>query len=77
MENVTNTQNAPKVYRRKDRSVSLQTRQKISQALTGRPKSIQHRQAISNALKNDYWPKIPHASQDANKNSTDGWESTM
>ncbi len=56
-----------KQYKRQDRSVSPETRQKISQALTGRPKSPEHRQAISNSLRADtggYWSHIKPAPKD-------------
>ena len=51
-----------KTYLRKDRSVSPETRHKIRNALKNRPKSDEHKQHISNALKADtggYWSKIP------------------
>ena len=51
-----------KTYLRKDRSVSPETRQKISNALKNRPRSDEHKQHISNALKADtvvYLSKIP------------------
>ena len=60
-------ENTQKQYKRQDRSVSQQTRQKISQALSGRPKSPEHRQAISNSLRADtggYWSHIPPAPKD-------------
>jgi len=51
-----------KQYLRKDRSVSPETRMKISNALKNRPKSEEHKQHISQSLKADtggYWSKIP------------------
>lgn len=51
-----------KNYKRQDRSVSPETRQKISKALKNRPKSAEHKQHISQSLKADtggYWSKIP------------------
>ena len=48
-------------------SLSPETRQKISQALTGKPKTISHRQAISTSLRADtggYWSHIPPAPKD-------------
>lgn len=68
-----------KQYKRKDRSVSPETRRKISQSLTGRPKTIQHRQAISRGLSANsggYWSHIPPAPQDNNGEGA-GWESVM
>lgn len=47
-----------KVYKRTSREVSDQTRQKISQALTGRKHSLETRQKISNGQK-AAWARIP------------------
>lgn len=65
MENTKNTQQ--KQYKRVDRSVSPSTREKISQALMNKPKSPEHRAAISRSLKADtggYWSHIPPAPKD-------------
>lgn len=51
-----------KDYKRKDRSVSPETRRKISNALKNRSKSEVHKQHISDALKAEtggYWSHIP------------------
>ena len=45
--------------KRTNRRLSVETKQKISQALQNRPKSIRHRQALSIALKK-YWQTIPY-----------------
>ena len=59
-ENVDmNTITTPqKQYKRQDRSVSPETRQKISQTLKGKSKSITHRTHISQGVAN-YWRQIP------------------
>lgn len=44
-------------YKRKYREMDDATKQKISQKLKGRMKSISHCQAISDGLKN-YWQQI-------------------
>ena len=67
-------ENTQKQYNRVDRSVSPETRQKISRALTGKPKTISHRQAISNSLRADtggYWSHIKPAAKDDEGNG--GW----
>lgn len=56
-----NTQ--PKQYKRQDRSVSPETRAKISQTLRGRSKSLTHCQNISQGVKN-YWEQIPKRKDD-------------
>lgn len=53
-----NTFTTPKQYKRIDRQVSPETRQKISQSLRGRSKSYSHRTHISQGVKN-YWEQIP------------------
>lgn len=53
-----NTFTTPKQYKRVDRQVSPETRQKISQSLKGRSKSYSHRTHISQGVKN-YWEQIP------------------
>ena len=47
-----------KQYKRQTREMSDQTKQKISQSLTGRRKSPTHVNNISQGLKN-YWSQIP------------------
>lgn len=46
-----------KQYKRQDRSVSPETRQKISQSLKGRSKSFTHRTHIAQGVAN-YWRQI-------------------
>ena len=56
-----------KQYKRVNRAVSPETKAKISRSLAGIPKTMQHRQAISNSLKADtggYWSHIPPTPQD-------------
>ena len=45
--------------KRQFRELSNDTKQKISNASKGRPKSQSHRQHISQAM-TDYWKTIPH-----------------
>lgn len=47
-----------KQYKRTNREVSPETRQKISQSLKGRSKSYSHRTHISQGVKT-YWEQIP------------------
>lgn len=71
-------ENTQKQYKRQDRSVSPETRRKISQALSGRPKSSEHRQAISNGLRADtggYWSHIKPAPKDDGGNG--GWPTDL
>ena len=44
---------------RQYRELSDMTKQKISQAMKGKSKSLTHKENISNGLK-DYWKKIPN-----------------
>ena len=56
-----------KQYKRVNRAVSPETKAKISKSLAGKPKTMQHRQAISNSLRADtggYWSHIQPAPQD-------------
>lgn len=53
-----NTITTPKQYKRVDRQVSPETRQKISQSLKGRSKSYTHRTHIAQGVKT-YWEQIP------------------
>jgi len=58
-KNDMNTISTPqKQYKRQDRSVSPETRQKISQTLKGKSESITHRTHISQGVAN-YWRQIP------------------
>ena len=56
-------------YKRQDRSVAPETRQKISQALRGRSKSITHCQNIAKGVKN-YWEQIPPKPQEGDREGT-------
>lgn len=47
-----------KQYKRQNREVSPETRQKISQSLKGRSKSFTHRTHIAQGVKT-YWEQIP------------------
>ena len=44
--------------KRTDRKVSETTRKKIAEALRGKPKTTEHKQALSKSLK-EYWATIP------------------
>ena len=46
-------------YKRQYRQMSDETKQKISQSLKGRSKSMSHVENIKNGLKN-YWKNIPN-----------------
>ena len=50
--------------KRTSRRLSEETRQKISMALRGKPKSEQHRQSLSAALVR-YWATIPAEENEA------------
>ena len=52
-----------KQYKRQDRSVSPETRAKISNSLRGRSKSLTHCQNIAQGVKN-YWEQIPPKQKD-------------
>lgn len=56
-------------YKRKQRSLSDQTKQKISMKLKGRRKTISHAANISKGLQN-YWSQIPQ--QQSGSTSLDG-----
>ena len=56
-----------KQYKRQTREMSDQTKQKISQSLTGRRKSPTHVNNISQGLK-DYWSQIPKSGEENNSN---------
>ena len=53
-----------KEYKRQYRECPDEVRQKISASLKNRPKSVLHKQNISNGLK-DYWSSVPSI-QDTN-----------
>ena len=55
-------------YKRKQRSMSDITKQKISTSLKGRRKSIQHCQNISKGLEG-YWQQIPQQNTGTTSNS--------
>lgn len=46
-------------YKRKYRQMDDVTKQKISQSLKGRSKSLTHKENISNGLKG-YWSQVPN-----------------
>ncbi len=50
-------------YKRQYRQMDDATKQKISQALRGRGKSITHKENISAGLKN-YWEQVPNKPTD-------------
>lgn len=54
-------------YKRQFRQLSDETKQKISQSLKGRSKSVTHVENIKNGLKN-YWKTVPNQPQDENTN---------
>lgn len=56
-------------YKRKQRTMSDVTKQKISMKLTGRKKSVAHCNNISKGLEN-YWKKIPQQPTDTATNSS-------
>ena len=47
-----------KEYKRQYRELSDETKQKISNSSRNRPKSDQHKQCISQGMK-DYWQNVP------------------
>lgn len=50
--------NNVRAMKRTDRKVSEATRKKIAEALRGKPKTTEHKQALSKSLK-AYWATIP------------------
>lgn len=58
-------ENKKRIYR----ELSDDTKQKISNASKGRPKSQSHRQHISQAM-TDYWKTIPHRPTPSNNQSS-------
>lgn len=54
-----------KEYKRQYRELSDETKQKISNSSRNRPKSDQHKQHISQGMK-DYWQNVPNRPHDTN-----------
>ena len=54
-----------KEYKRQYRELSDETKQKISNSSRNRPKSDQHKQHISQGMK-DYWQNVPNRPYDTN-----------
>jgi hypothetical protein len=54
-----------KEYKRQYRELSDETKQKISNSSRNRPKSDQHKQHISQGMK-DYWQNVPNRPDDTN-----------
>ena len=54
-----------KKYKRQYRELSDETKQKISNSSRNRPKSDQHKQHISQGMK-DYWQNVPNRPNDTN-----------
>ena len=54
-----------KEYKRQYRELSDETKQKISNSSRNRPKSDQHKQHISQGMK-DYWQNVPNRPSDTN-----------
>ncbi len=54
-----------KEYKRQYRELSNETKQKISNSSRNRPKSDQHKQHISQGMK-DYWQNVPNRPDDTN-----------
>lgn len=54
-------------YKRQYRQMSDETKQKISQSLKGRSKSMSHVENIKNGLRN-YWKNIPNRPDVEQKN---------
>lgn len=51
------------IYKRQWRELSDEHKEKISQSSKNKPKSIIHRQHISQAMK-EYWKDVPHKPED-------------
>ena len=60
-----------KEYKRQYRELEDATKQKISQSSRNKPKSEQHKQHISQAMK-DYWRGVPHKPDDEMRRYLDG-----
>ena len=54
-----------KVYKRQYRQLDDEIKQKISNSSRNRPKSDQHKQHISQGMK-DYWQNVPNRPDDTN-----------
>ena len=54
-----------KEYKRQYRELSDEIKQKISNSSRNRPKSDQHKQHISQGMK-DYWQNVPNRPDDTN-----------
>lgn len=54
-----------KEYKRQYRELSDETKQKISNSSRNRPKSDQHKQHISQGMR-DYWQNVPNRPDDTN-----------
>ena len=54
-----------KEYKRQYRQLDDETMQKISNSSRNRPKSDQHKQHISQGMK-DYWQNVPNRPDDTN-----------
>lgn len=54
-----------KEYKRQYSELSDETKQKISNSSRNRPKSDQHKQHISQGMK-DYWQNVPNRPNDTN-----------
>ena len=54
-----------KEYKRQYRELSDETKQKISNSSRNGPKSDQHKQHISQGMK-DYWQNVPNRPDDTN-----------
>ena len=54
-----------KEYKRQYRQLDDDTKQKISNSSCNRPKSDQHKQRISQGMK-DYWQNVPNRPDDTN-----------
>ena len=60
-----------KDYKRQHRELDDDTKQKISQSLTGKSKSFTHVQNISKGLKN-YWKTVPSQNKSVEPEKADG-----
>ena len=58
----------------RSRTLSPETKSKISQALANRPKSTEHKQHISDTMKN-LWSTVPPKEDDSNNDAS--WDDVM
>lgn len=65
-------ENNQKQHKRTSRHPSEETREKISQALRGQPKSAEHRHAISASMV-AYWENDDNFPDDVNSDGHGGW----